>query len=360
VSQPVSEPAAEPVSDSVNTAASWRVLRPDRARYHEALERLVGGTDEIRARASAQRLAAHLDCAGRRGEQLATLASMVDQQNRIRLTALAVPGMGRTAQVLVTTIRDAAGAEALGLLLREVCEGLDPRQVAVAQALLDAEPRAEVGSTAGAHLASTAPDNAPRVSPHAIWMKAAFERAGFTVLAVLDYMTRPVPERRTIDAPTLPDDVSLGPWRRGDPILLRILESTYVDTLDCPGLCGLRRTEDILEGHLASARYEPPLWTVLRVDDRPAGALLLSPSHRSSDGLGSDDCELVYLGLAPWARGRGLGRLLLQHGLAQLSCRSERRITLAVDRANLPAVALYSSMGFLPGPARLALIMPVR
>lgn len=354
------------MSDPATTSAAWRVVRPDRERYHEALERLVGGPDEARARASAQRLAAHLDRAGRRGDQVSALASMVDEENRIRLTALAVPGLGRTAQVLATTVRDSAGAEALGRLLSAVCAGLDPRHVAVAQALLDAEPRpAGAWSPAVPAAAVAAGDDATRsqplsVAPHAIWMKEAYERAEFSVLAVLDYMTRPVPDRRSIELPVPPEDVTLQPWRRGDPVLLRILDSTYVDTLDCPGLCGLRRTEDILEGHLASARYEAPLWTLLRIEERPAGALLLSPSHRSSDGLGGEECELVYLGLAPWARGRGLGRLLLQHGLAQLSRRAERRITLAVDRANGPAVALYSSMGFTPGAARLALIKPVR
>ena len=66
--------------------------------------------------------------------------------------------------------------------------------------------------------------------------------------------------------------------------------------------------------------------------------------------------ELVYLGLAPGARGRGLGRQLLRHGLGLLHERRERSVTLAVDSRNTPALSLYESEGFRPAVQRAALI----
>ena len=53
--------------------------------------------------------------------------------------------------------------------------------------------------------------------------------------------------------------------------------------------------------------------------------------------------ELVYLGLALFARGRGLGRRLLRHGIRLLRGRRERLMTLAVDDRNAPALRLYES-----------------
>jgi ribosomal-protein-alanine N-acetyltransferase len=56
--------------------------------------------------------------------------------------------------------------------------------------------------------------------------------------------------------------------------------------------------------------------------------------------------EVVYLGLAPEARGRGLGRALMLHGLGLVQQRPERVMALAVDQRNTPAVALYARLGF--------------
>jgi ribosomal protein S18 acetylase RimI-like enzyme len=137
-------------------------------------------------------------------------------------------------------------------------------------------------------------------------------------------------------------------------MLLEILDASYERTLDCPGLLGLRRTEDILAGHVSTGRFEPELWTLLLVDRRPAGAILLNPATQGR-------CvELVYLGLAPFARGRGLGGSLLRHGLLALDGRPERTVTLAVDDKNVPALRLYQAEGFRRVLRRLAYIRPIR
>jgi ribosomal protein S18 acetylase RimI-like enzyme len=136
--------------------------------------------------------------------------------------------------------------------------------------------------------------------------------------------------------------------------LVSILEATYEGTLDCPDLCGRRDTADILEGHRSTGRFDPSLWTILRLDGRPAGVLLMNPSNVGGS------IELVYVGLAPFARGRGLATQLLRHGLSLLGGRSERTISLAVDDRNAPALTLYRREGFRPVLRRIAMIRSIR
>jgi ribosomal protein S18 acetylase RimI-like enzyme len=52
-------------------------------------------------------------------------------------------------------------------------------------------------------------------------------------------------------------------------------------------------------------------------------------------------CELVYMGVAPPFRGRGLGRLLVQRAMHAARLMNERILTVAVDVANTPARQLY-------------------
>jgi hypothetical protein len=152
-----------------------------------------------------------------------------------------------------------------------------------------------------------------------------------------------------------PEGAAVEPYRPdADEVMVRLLDETYIDTLDCPGLFGLRQTEDILQGHRASGQFDPSLWTILHLHGRPVGVLLLNPAPASRA------IELVYMGLAPSARGRGLGTHLLNHGLSRLAGRREHTVTLAVDDCNAPARALYRRAGFRPVLRRRALIRPLR
>ena len=184
--------------------------------------------------------------------------------------------------------------------------------------------------------------------------EAMFVAGGFRRLAQLDYLERPVPRFGTIPSPELPADVRIAPWDGNEDELVKLLERTYEDTLDCPGLAGLRRTTDILAGHLASGTREPNWWHVLRLDGVPSGVLLF---NRGSD---RHSVELVYLGLARVARGRGLGKTLLTFGLAALDGDAARMVVLAVDRANQPAVRLYRRAGFRHSVRRTAMVRPLK
>jgi ribosomal protein S18 acetylase RimI-like enzyme len=54
---------------------------------------------------------------------------------------------------------------------------------------------------------------------------------------------------------------------------------------------------------------------------------------------------VIYLGLTPAARGRGLGRAVLRRAL-ELARANTPRLELAVDLRNTPAVQLYRATGF--------------
>ena len=60
-----------------------------------------------------------------------------------------------------------------------------------------------------------------------------------------------------------------------------------------------------------------------------------------------DTWEVIYLGLTPAARGRGLGRKVIEHAV-ELAAPCVSRLELAVDVRNTPALRLYENTGFTP------------
>ena len=165
-----------------------------------------------------------------------------------------------------------------------------------------------------------------------------FEQAGFHSLAVLTYMERisknygPVsssPEITFESMDHLPDEV-----------LQRVLQETYVDSLDCPKIHGIRSIQDIIKGHRAQGEYEPSLWTIAMRNHKPVGVLLLSPAP-------SAQCmELIYLGSTSDARGQGIGDAFMRLAVEQSATYGLSRIVLAVDVNNSHAIELYSRWNF--------------
>ena len=159
----------------------------------------------------------------------------------------------------------------------------------------------------------------------------------------------------------LPAGLTLAPYEAGAHALFhQAIAGSYEATLDCPALSEMRDVEDVIEGHKAVGIFDPQLWGVLLQKGfggdrgRPWGCLLLAeiPARR---GL-----ELVYLGLTPEARGRGLGRILMQRVLALASRRNCAVATLAVDAANTPAMRLYRRCGYASVAQRVAMVRKLR
>jgi mycothiol synthase len=119
-----------------------------------------------------------------------------------------------------------------------------------------------------------------------------------------------------------------------------ILQASYEQTLDCPGLLGVRELDDVLAGHKSTGQFDPAMWTLLVEGDEPAGVALF---NRLDELNGA---ELVYLGLPQRSRGKGYGSLLVRRGLAQCANIGASTVSLAVDQSNDPAVRLYRRLGF--------------
>ena len=310
--QPISDPNPDGTPDN-------SVVRIGPDRLPEAIKALVRGD-----KAAARRF---LDYAEASELPLDLIWSLITPKGNIAATVLVTPSAGRTAMVFASRPPADNRIADMGQLIRTAVDGLRDQPITLAQALLDPGARDE----------------------HRI-----FEAGGFNRLAQLDYLERPIPRFKTITSPTLDEDVTIEAWNPEErKKMISLLESTYKDTLDCPGLTGMRSTNDILEGHIASGVFTPKWWHVLHVDGKPEGVALF---NRSSDG---NTIELVYLGISREIRGRGLGKILLTHGLSALDGESGRAIVLAVDRENSPAIHLYRRLGFRVSVKRVAYVRQV-
>ncbi|MBL0871166.1 MAG: GNAT family N-acetyltransferase, partial [Phycisphaerales bacterium] len=187
-------------------------------------------------------------------------------------------------------------------------------------------------------------------------LRSSFVQGGFSHLADLAYMRREIPRRPSFDPPTWPAGVSVRsvasmPPAKAEAALVRALTRSYIGTLDCPALCSLRTTQDVLASHRSVGTYDPAMWHVVFVNDEAEGCLLLSPCPAQQT------VELVYIGLGPSARGMGLGTGLMKMGLNSLCVRAERWLACAVDEANTPARRLYESLRFRAFAKRVALVV---
>ncbi len=123
--------------------------------------------------------------------------------------------------------------------------------------------------------------------------------------------------------------------------LAHVVARTYEGTLDCPALDGVRSIDDVLDGYQQQGEYLTDQWYVVRAGGVDAGVLILA-GHAAAGSW-----ELVYMGVTPEARGRGLGTCIVRFALDAAASGGAQRVVLAVDAANQPAVDMYQRAGFL-------------
>ena len=142
-------------------------------------------------------------------------------------------------------------------------------------------------------------------------------------------------------APSAPDF----DWRPFDEAIedrfRDVLQATYVGSLDMPELEATRGLEDILTGHRAAGLFRPDRWRLGRLPGEPEAAAVLL----LTEVPGRDAWEVIYLGLTPAARGRGLGRAVIRHALeltrAGADPRAGRRPPEHARRPALPIHRLH-------------------
>ena len=187
------------------------------------------------------------------------------------------------------------------------------------------------------------------VDPHDPSLRDLYLGAGFGLLAELVYLQRNV--LHAPDAPELPQGLEL--FAYSDQTHARFaetIEQSYLGSLDCPALNGRRQVADVINGHKSAGIFDPSMWFLLSEHGRDHGVLLLSPSVHAGS------VELVYLGLVPEARGRGLADLLMRVALSSVANGDFTELSLAVDANNRPALSLYFRHGMKRMASRYALV----
>ena len=117
--------------------------------------------------------------------------------------------------------------------------------------------------------------------------------------------------------------------------------ASYKDSMDCPEITGLRSKQEILIGHKYSGNFTPQFWLMLKYKKQNAGIILLNEAVEEPQRL-----DLIYMGIVPEFRGKGLGKILLSHAIKLAENSKIRKIRLAVDSRNIPAIRLYHKIGF--------------
>lgn len=249
---------------------------------------------------------------------------VIERDGRIAWAALPVISPGRTMLLLCPGgVPDATSADAAVDLVQHIVQSHVGRGVQLVQVLFD---------------------------PDAPALREVFQRAGFSHLAELVYLHRPL-GRKTATPLPLPDGMEWLTYSAAHhERFAATIARSYERSLDCPALNGLRSIGDVIAGHQAAGDFDPAWWFLLKDRDQDLGVLLLSRTRHAVHA------ELVYLGLPPQARGRRLAPILLNHALVTATQSGCQMISLAVDSQNHPALRLYHGFGMKETTSRIAMI----
>lgn len=307
-------------SDGVGPRSSidYRKARPDEV--PEALAIILGASG---VPAGDAQIADFLQLAAQREIDLRDVW-VASANNRTLWAMLPILSPGHTALLFIPSPRPEAVD--VGPLVEAVCESVVGRGAVLAQVLLD-------------------PIDQPA--------RSRFAELGFREMAELLYLHCGLGRETT--AVALPENFAWQTYSNETHVLFeRAILDSYQQSLDCPALNGLRNIGDIIAGHKASGEFDPRFWFILMEGDEPRGVVLLSHVPRT------DMAELVYLGLTPKVRGRGIGDLLMRHALLTLREMNLARLTLAVDAQNTPALQLYYRHGMQRMGTKIAMMRDLR
>jgi mycothiol synthase len=201
-------------------------------------------------------------------------------------------------------------------LLQAACSWLRGKQVRISQSLLTEQERG---------------------------LGKSLLRNGFRQVTSLKYM------RHDLSKFSAPRDTQLHfeNYREANTTSFRAtLERTYLGTLDCPELNGIRTMDEIIAGHLTQGKHDPGRWWLAWQDSEPVGVLMLTeiPEWKGWD--------LSYLGVIPQRRKQGIGQQLTMKALWEARQAGQSKLTLSVDGRNRSAQALYEKLGFFAYDSR--------
>jgi len=209
-----------------------------------------------------------------------------------------------------------------------------------------------------AHAAARAADRNNRFTQvllevdSALRLGGALQAAGFQHLADLCYMQRSAFDPIAIQEPA---NIHWQTLQHADSsTFARVIRRSYIGSMDCPALTGIRSMDEVLASHKAAGDFNPGGWFLLLRGAEPVGVVLTCRVPNRSA------LEVVYMGLVPEARGEGLGKVLLARAIRHARDCALSEVTLAVDENNAPARRLYAAMGFYTTGRRSAWIKVFR
>ena len=252
-------------------------------------------------------------------------ASADEKGNNTLSAGLIVPCQGKAGMLFLNPLRSNSDSAYASQLIRYLYQQVDPKDINLLQTLL--EPRQDLE-------------------------QKAFQDAEFKPLAKLLYMQRrSKPDDQLTELDFSDQNIELLNWSQANKAHFeRAILKSYEATLDCPALVGLRHIDDIIEGHMATGKFDPQLWLALHQNNEPVGVLLLAKLPEQ------DSLEIVYLGVSDNWRGNSIAKKLVSHAIGLCKQHKLAHLILAVDEINSPAIGLYRGMDFLPSVRKHALI----
>jgi GNAT superfamily N-acetyltransferase len=219
-------------------------------------------------------------------------------------------------------------------------EDAAPGEVAAASdALLDTVAAVAEAMPGVRYIETDVPGQAPG---HAAW-RAALCRHGVLEVAASHTYGRAIGE---ITAPG-PSTMTFRPASAlPDAVVEAVYQASYEGTADEshrvspePFSVRLSRLKE-----LPLLEPDPTGWLVAFDGDRPVG-LVFASVERAPYGS-PERGWILEIGVTPEARGRGLGRVLLQRGLSVLAERGVRQVLARIDDRNAPSLRLFAAAGF--------------
>ncbi|MCD0457851.1 GNAT family N-acetyltransferase [Roseiconus lacunae] len=174
----------------------------------------------------------------------------------------------------------------------------------------------------------------------------AFLELGYWHLADMSRMAVRIDETSLVPEDCLEGEcrglgIRLTPYQSKDrTLLINLSEAISKESLDCPALSGIRDYGNVVDSQLHRQGCTPSHWRIVWIDYEPIGAVLVS-THNSLP-----HAELVFLGIVPAARGRGIGRQLIRHAKHLAATAKVQSLSLNCDNDNFPAISTYQRAGF--------------
>lgn len=221
-------------------------------------------------------------------------------------------------------------------------EDLGPEEVAAAcDALLDTVEAVAAALPGVRYIETDVPGQAPG---HAAW-RAALCRHHISQVAASHTHARAIGE----PAPPDIDSIHFRPVSAlPDALVEAVYQASYAGTADEshrvspePFSVRLSRLKE-----LPLLAPDPTGWLVAFDGDVPVG-LVFASVERAPYGS-PERGWILEIGITPEARGRGLGRILLQQGLSVLAGRGVQQVLARIDDLNAPSLRLFAAAGFEP------------